>query len=302
LTVGENWISQRLISGVEVVLIVLVSVGVGGSTGDFHGQGSICGISSSGEDGNKDASPKETHSQTDSESNGNTGGSGLSRGVGHTRSSISVAHSASIDDKDGAEERSAHIGGGGIAQVQDAEITFGTDERTIQAEVDVAINGSAVGVKVGSGTYGGSESGLIIESVSAHLSGSVSGIASVLGAEVSVIAELGLVHQLVDATEVRVFSGHPSDITEIVSARVGISAVWSEDGSAVRIDLEVSVGVVGPSSQSSADVILASVSVALIEDALASELTLSDREAAVSGGCSIVATEFLAGSGDSSFG
>jgi len=138
--------------------------------------------------------------------------------------------------------------------------------------------------------------------VGAHLSGSISRIASVLSAKVSVIAELSLVHELMDATETHIISGHPGDVAKIVGASVVVGAGGLVNGSAISIDLEVSVGVVGPGSESSADIVLASVSVTLIESTLAGEGTLHDGEAAVLGGSTVVASEFLTSSVHSKLG
>lgn len=279
-----------------------MSIVDGGGTGDLHGEGGIGSISGSGEDGNNDGSNAETDTQTNSKSDGNTGCSGLDRSVGNAGSSISIANSTFIDDKDTGVNGHTSVEGGGIAQVQDAESAVRADERSIDATVDSALDGGAVVILAILGADGRSEGFLGVDVVATHLSGGISRFANVLGAEVSVIAVNGSVYQLMEAALICGLSGHPIDVAEIKSASVVISTGGIVGGSAISIDLIVSVGIGAPGSESSADVVLASVSVALFKGALTSEGSLCIGEASILGRSPVVASELLAGSVHTSFG
>jgi len=251
-----------LVSSIEVVIIVLIGLGIGGRSSDLHGEGSIGGISGSSKDTDDDGSNTEADSQADTKGHGNTGSLGLGRSDGDARSSITIANSALIDESIGVQDKNALIVGGGIAQECNTEGAVWANKGIVSAVIDGASDSGAVVVQAIRRADRLSEDPLTVKTVAANLAGSVSRITSVEGAVVSVVAVLGGIHQHMEATLVHRRGGCPGNVAKVVGARVCIGTIGHIGISAISTDLVIAIGVVVPCAQSSADVVLATVPVA----------------------------------------
>lgn len=134
------------------------------------------------------------------------------------------------------------------------------------------------------------------------MSRGVSRITSVIGAIVSVVAVLSGIHQHMVATLAHRRGGYPGDVAIVIGASVCIGTIGHISVSAISTDLEIAIGVVVPGAQSSADVVLATVSVASSEGALAGVVSFLNREAFVGGRLSVIAAHLSTGSVDTQFG